>query len=505
MSGIYDEVLIALHGVWNRRWLALAVAWGVCMAGWLVVALIPNAYESKAKDYVQMQSILPDKVGITTGDQQKSLDQVRNTLTSAGNLEKVVRGTDLNQGISGERDVAGKIGMLKANIKVVQQLDPNMFEISAKMSDTSISDGANARLTTQIVQKLIDIFEEDNIAGDRDETRQSLTFLDGQIAARGKQLQAADQRRVEFDQKYLGILPGAGSIGQRMDAARTEINTIDSQLIQAQSALSAMNGQLAGTPATIAGPAVPGGNGSLGSINAQIAQAKARGWTDNHPDVVALRAQAAAAARNPVRGGGGGGTPNPTYTSLKSMQAERSATVSALQARKNQIQSDLATMQSKQVDEPGVASEQERLNRDYDAIKTQYDKLLADREDVRLRGDVQSETNAVQFRVIDPPSAPNTPASPNRPLLLIAVLVVGIGAGVGAAFAMGQLQGTYPTAARLEKAAGLPVVGSITETLTAAQSIVRKQRMKWFAGASSALAGVCLLLVAVEFVQRGMA
>ena len=33
MNGIYDEVRIALHAIWTRRWLALAVAWGVCVLG----------------------------------------------------------------------------------------------------------------------------------------------------------------------------------------------------------------------------------------------------------------------------------------------------------------------------------------------------------------------------------------------------------------------------------------------------------------------------------------
>ena len=46
MNSLQDEVLTALHAVWNRRWLALAVAWGVCLIGWLIVALIPNSYES---------------------------------------------------------------------------------------------------------------------------------------------------------------------------------------------------------------------------------------------------------------------------------------------------------------------------------------------------------------------------------------------------------------------------------------------------------------------------
>ena len=90
MPSLYDEMLIALHGVWNRRWLALAVAWGVCVLGWLAVSFIPNVYESKARVFVQTQSVLQNKIGITADEQQKNLDAIRQTLASAVNLEKVV-------------------------------------------------------------------------------------------------------------------------------------------------------------------------------------------------------------------------------------------------------------------------------------------------------------------------------------------------------------------------------------------------------------------------------
>ncbi|HEU0135277.1 MAG TPA: chain-length determining protein, partial [Allosphingosinicella sp.] len=65
MDGLYEQIRIAIHQVWRRRWLALAVAWGICVLGWLAVALIPNTYESKARVFVQAQSILPNQVGIT--------------------------------------------------------------------------------------------------------------------------------------------------------------------------------------------------------------------------------------------------------------------------------------------------------------------------------------------------------------------------------------------------------------------------------------------------------
>ena len=506
MAGLLDELLVLLHGIWSRRWIALGVAWGVAMLGWLGVALIPNSYQSKARVYVNTQSLLEDKVGITQVQSQQDLDRVRSTLASAENLEKVVRDTDLSQTVSGPRDIAAKITTLRENITVMAQADPSMIDISAISADSSLSDGANARIAQQVVQKLIDIFQEENLSGDRNQTKQSLAFLDQQIAARGKQLEAADQRRVEFAQRYIGLLPGAGSISQRMDAARAEISNIDSQLVQAQSALSAMNGQLAGTPATLPGMTASGGVSPLAQAQSNLASMKARGWTNSHPDVIAAQREVDALRK---AGGGAaaaaGSTSNPAYLSIKSMQADRAATVQALSTRKAQLQGDLNTMMSRQVNEPGVASEQEKIESDYAALKAQYDKLAADREEIRLRGDVKTETGSVQFRVIQPPSTPTAPSAPNRPLLLLGVLIVGIGAGVGVAFALGQLKGTFPTAARLEKAIGLPVAGSISQTVNAAQVAVERQRLKWFAGASAGLAGVCLLLIVVEFVQRGMA
>ena len=166
MSGLYDELLIAFHGIWNRRWLALATAWGICMLGWLVVALIPNSYESKAKVYVEAQSILPNKMGVSPIEQQQDVDRVRQTLTSAANLEKIVRTTDLAQTVTTDREIAGKVGMLRQKIKIVTDQD-NLFDISVSLSDSSLSDGGNARVANQVAQKLVELFQQADILNDR--------------------------------------------------------------------------------------------------------------------------------------------------------------------------------------------------------------------------------------------------------------------------------------------------------------------------------------------------
>ena len=123
---------------------------------------------------------------------------------------------------------------------------------------------------------------------------------------------------------------------------------------------------------------------------------------------------------------------------------------------------------------------------------------------MRLRGQVENEHNAVKFEVIDPPSTPRVPSAPNRPLLLLGVLLLGIGGGAGAGWALGQLRSCFATAGKLENAFQLPVIGTVSHVTTETSRRIDKQRFKLFALAGGALCGLALVLLAIEFIQRGM-
>ncbi len=505
MNGLLDEARLALHAVWTRRWLGLAVAWGVCVLGWLLVSQIPSRYEAKARVFVQMQSILPAGLAGPANDQQRTVDQIRQTLVSNVNLQKVVRGTDLAQTVSTDREVADRAAGLAQSIKVTAAQD-NLFEIATS--------AASPKLARDITQKLIDIFVESNLAGDRTQTSQSLRFLDGQLAEQQKQLADAETKRADFQIQYLGSLPGTGTVADRIGAARAQMSQVDSELAGAGSSLAAVQGQLAGTPATVLVAGMAGGAGPararLSTVQGQLADARTRGYTESHPDVVALKGQlaaATAAARGePLTGGtGGSGTPNPLYLSLQAMQADRGAQVAALRMRKSQIQGDLDALAAKLAVDPEVAAQQGEVERRYQVLKDQYDQLFAQREQLRLRGQAQSEAAPVRFSVIDPPRAPSTPSAPNRLLLLTGVLLAGLAAGVGAAFAMAQLRQTYPTTQRLERASGMTVIGSIGEVVTRLQVDERRRRLKLFASGVGGLGGAYVLLLGVEMLQRGLA
>jgi polysaccharide chain length determinant protein (PEP-CTERM system associated) len=505
MNAMFEEVRAALWSIWNRRWLALAVAWGVCVFGWLVVALIPNTYESNARIFVQLDDALAQQVGIGTSERKKEIERVTQTLTGAVNLEKVIRSTRIGDEVKSDADMQAAVAKLALKIKV-KSTENDLFEISAKSGRSDLSDGENALLAQDIVQKLIDIFREDNLGSSRGDMRDTINFLDQQLAERQKDLEAAEQKQQAFEAAHPELIGGEGAIAQKLENRREDLRAVEADLAAAQSSMAAVTGQLSGTPRTMVVPGQTGGaQGALMQAQSNLSDMRARGLTDSHPDVIAIERQIASLQKQvAAQGPNAGGMPNPAYSSLQAIQAERRANVEALQSRHAALQSEINQIVANQEMEPGAAAEAQRISRDYDVLRKQYDKLLQDREELRLRGQVENERSSVKFNVIDPPTTPRIPDAPNRPLLLLGVLVLGIVAGCGAGWGMGQLRSSFATANKLETVFELPVIGTISQVATDAAKALQKKRRKLFYAGAGGLFSLFLVLLAVEFVQRGM-
>jgi polysaccharide chain length determinant protein (PEP-CTERM system associated) len=504
MDSLYEQVLSALHSVWHRRWIALAAAWGICIAGWLVVALVPNTYESRARIFIQLDDALAEQVGIGVADKKRDIERIRQTLTAAVNLEKVVRSTRLGDTIDNPKQMEAAVLKLASNVKVVSQED-NLFEITATANDSSFSNAENAKLAQSVAQKMIDIFREENLSGSRGDMVETLEFVNQQLQNRERELESAESKRTAFEAQHPELALGGAAMVQRLETSRTSVRDIEADLSAAQSALAAIDGQLAGTPRTIAGVADGGPQSALARAQAELSAMRGRGLTENHPDVIAARNQVAA-LRGPAaqEAASGGGTLNPAFSSLQSIRAERQANVQALQSRKAALQSDIASLTASSIQDPELATQATRINRDYDVLRQQYDKLLQDREELRLRGEVKTEREAVKFEVVDPPTTPRSPVAPNRPVLLLGVLVVGLAGGCAMALALSRLRSVFATTAGLERATGLPVLGAISQSLTDGARALRRKRLKYFYASCAALGGLFVVLLAAEFIQRGM-
>lgn len=236
MGGMYQEFLLALHDMRIRRMFALAVAAAICLAGWAGVWFVPNRYQAEARIFVQVDNLLPDKIGVSIASRQRQISQLKRTLTSTVTIERLIRDPDVAVFMSKDQRPIDVIIDLRRTIEVVEQQE-NLFRISARIGFRHLSDKQNAQLARLIVQKLIDIFVADNVQGGRIETDTTLRFLDQQIVDLQAKMRAANTRRAQYELGMFGRMSGSGTVEQQVAEARRELVDVESDLLAAQMAL----------------------------------------------------------------------------------------------------------------------------------------------------------------------------------------------------------------------------------------------------------------------------
>jgi len=233
-------------------------------------------------------------------------------------------------------------------------------------------------------------------------------------------------------------------------------------------------------------------------------------YTELHPDVQAtkrliekLQAEKKADLAKIKADPSGTRIQNPVYQQLTLSIAEADANVSSLRARVGEYQRRYADLRQASNMIPQVEQEYTQLTRDYDVYRQNYDALLKRRESVTMSGEVESKTDTVDFRVIDPPFVPSQPAWPNRPLLLTLVTLGGLGAGIAVAFLLSQLRRTVTDRRVLRELTGLPLLGAVSRVETdETRRRKRKGLLTYLATLGSLIAAYGAVMVLQLLVSR---
>ncbi len=507
MNELYQQMLAIGYGVWRKRWYVVGTAYLVCLVGWGIVARIPDSYSSSTRIYVDTETTLrPLMRGLAVDvDLMQQVDLMRHTLVSRPNLETVVRRTDMDLLIGdGGGEMEDLIKQLEKSI-IIRNQGINLFWLEYESGNPNLSDKENAALAKRVVQNLLTIFVEGNLGQNRQDLAGARRFIDDQIAHFERQLDEAERRKAEFERRNMGLMPGESNYFQRVQNLRREHNETDAKLQEATLVRDEYKRQLEEVPPFVMssgqfGPAFGSGGGQfssvlpqrIGALEQQMDLLKTRGYTDQHPDVVitqrqidALREQLVQeqqayveqmelADQNPTIIPAGNRAPNPVYEQVKIRLVEAETNLASLNGRRAQQQLAMKELEDKAKTIPLIEAEMTRLNRDYDVIKRNYQELLERRESARFSQDLDTKGDSVQFQVIDPPSDPLVPSNPNRPLLITAVLLAGLGAGTVLALILSQLKPTYITVQSLRDQYALPVLGSISAVVSDQD---RRQRM----------------------------
>lgn len=495
MDELIQQIVNIVRGIWQRRWIGLAVAWAVGLVAAVVVWRIPDRYEATARVYVDTQSILqPLMSGLTV---QPDIDQqvamLARTLITRPNIEKLIRSADLDLSLPTQRDRDAMTDLLSKEIRVAGGGRENLYAISFR--------DVNPDRARRVVQSLVSLFVESGLGDKKRDTESARRFIDEQIKAYEKRLEESEARLKEFKLRNLGFTDGAA--GQdyftRMTRMSEEISRVQLDLRVAEQSRDALKRELAGEepsllPDLLANAPIavsPELDARLEALRRQLDDYLRR-YTDEHPDVVATRRmiaqleeqrrqdleakrRQAAAKAPPPRSSSG---TNPVFQRLRIALAEAEANVAALRARLGELQARLAQHRASAGRVPQVEAELAQLNRDYEIIRRNYEQLVSRRESASISEEVDTNASLADFRVIDPPRVSPRPVFPNRVLLIPLGLVLALGAGLAVCFAISQVFPTIHTIRSLRLLAGRPVLGSVSLIVNAATQ--RKERRMGF-------------------------
>lgn len=504
-------------GAWRYRWWAMAIAWICCVVGWLAVYSMPDVYEANAKFFVETRSRLDRVIGeVTTPDQVgDQVNLVKQAMLGRPVLEKVARETDLDLRATTPIAKNELISSLQQSIVITGS--PGM-ERAPRPNDgiyTIAYRDKDRRMSLAVVEALLNEFMVDVVRGRQDSSKETIEFLQEEIAKYDEQLKERERALANFKQQNVGLLPSdSGGYFNRLQEEITALSNMEVQLENALSRKATLEAQLRGEnpfieeSATVgsgtgnaAGAAVAGAGPRtvfdvrIAELEAQLSELLLR-FTERHPDVISiqeqieqLRTRRAARLEEMQRSGSSNTSAmanNPVHQQLQISLNEVNVEIAGLRSQLTRDRARIADLRNKVDIIPAIEAQLTELTRDYDQVKETYDELrsLLEQEVIASR---KQEAAVVNFRLIDPPYVGNQPVSPIRGLFLFAVLVFSLGVGGGVAWLLHMLNPVFHDVSNLRDITGLPVLGAVSMTWLDRHHAHRKVELTSFAVAGSML------------------
>ena len=191
MSELFQLIVDHLRGMWNRRWIGLAVAWLAAIIGIAVALQTPQRYEATARVYIDTQSLLrPALAGLSI---QPNLEQqaamVSRTLITRPTVEKLVGRTLAEPKSQTPAESDTLVNAVMASLQITAERTPPgqpsyLYAIAYRDTDR--------QRAKDVVQSLLEIFVESSVGNKRNDTQSTLHFLDEQIKQYDESLKTAE-------------------------------------------------------------------------------------------------------------------------------------------------------------------------------------------------------------------------------------------------------------------------------------------------------------------------
>ncbi|MGN8158591.1 XrtA system polysaccharide chain length determinant [Salinisphaera sp. SWV1] len=522
MQEILSLVLGQLRNIWRFRWVALGIAWLIALVGWLYVYSLPDQYSSSARVHIDTKSAIdPLLRGMAiTPDTDQQVSLLIRTVLSRPHLRDIARSTGLDLRVTTPEQEQALIQGLQRRLTLKNSGgNTDLYTISYTSSQP--------RLAQSVVQAVMSIMTtmdlSDKNSGD---TTQAVSFLNKEVDKYKQKLNQTEQTLAQFKKNHAELMPGTNDYVSQVQKLNADIDSIQDKLSTARDRKANILEQMraGGTGHASVPPAqsqqVQSIDSQLDAEQQKLSQLLTR-YTPKHPDVIDAKRQIAELKQRRTdmlarlrahpseiqapsgASSSGGGNGSTLSDQLNNTKVQISTLESSLQRKQGQLKKLQAGADSMNDAQAKLAE----LSRNYQVTRDQYEKLLSRLYSARLSTDVQNSSNALQFRVIDPPEVPAEPSGPKRLILMVMALIGAIAAGVAFAWFLAQIRPVFSSRRDLTEATGFPVIGAVSLALSPAQRADRRRSMLVFVICCLSLlvgfaAALVLLPVGVQWVPN---
>ncbi|MGA2003101.1 MAG: XrtA system polysaccharide chain length determinant [Terriglobales bacterium] len=505
----------------RRRWQFLVPFF----CGWLLVWgaswVIPSTYRSGTLILVEQPSV-PEKYVVSNidSDIQHQLDSITQQILSRTRLLRIIDNLGLYAQDRKHKSPDDLVEAMRKDIEIElshgDDRKLSAFNIYYTNRDPKMAQAATSELAN--------LFITENLEQRQERSENTTKFLQDQLDQARAKLEAQEAKLRVFKDQHLGELPTQTQSNlQILTGLQNQLQTNQDSLNRAKQQNtyleSLINQYRAVNSSSKNGETGPAGlaeiDKDLDQLKSQLADLTAH-YTDKHPDVRKTREQIARLEKTRERVLADMNNPanSPTSTpvapaSLDPKSAPMLELESQLKANRLEIsnreaeikdeQSKVNQYQARLSMAPVMEQQYADITRDYDQSKTDYESLLAKKNQSEMSTDLEKTQQAEHFRMLDPPDLPGKPYKPNRLMLCGAGLAVGLVLGGGFAFGSEKLSGKIYTEREIKKLVPFDVIGEIP-AIESPEEQLSNRRGAWLAGAAAvAILGVILLGSAVTY------
>ncbi|MFZ3057427.1 MAG: GNVR domain-containing protein, partial [Smithella sp.] len=173
---------------------------------------------------------------------------------------------------------------------------------------------------------------------------------------------------------------------------------------------------------------------------------------------------------------------NPAYVALDAQLASTQSEISSVKRQLEDAKKKRTDYSRRLEASPRVEEGYKNLLVERNNTQLKYDDLMKKFMEARVAHGLEKGQMGERFTLIDPARLPEKPVKPNRPVVLLIGLLLGIGAGVGTASLQETTDKSTRTSEDLATNFPFPVLSEIPEIITLQDERRRKRRFKIIAG-----------------------